>query len=95
MILEYPTSLPPAEARRRVDRLADNLTRKYGFAKTWSGDRLFMTGKISIVKLQALAVFPPGMVRLDVSDPGLLWRGRAKALIDEQMRTYLAPNAVV
>ena len=93
--IEYPSRLPPQQLFACVQRLATYLHRVAGLQPTWAGDTLYVQGTFKVVKINAAMKIVQGGVIVEAEDPGFLWRGKAKAYLQEQLDIYLNPQTPV
>ena len=81
------------EARTRVRALADYMSTKHGCRSTGPSDSFHMKGKYKVVSIDAIIQLTPGKIAVTGKDPGMLWRGPAKAYIAKKLEQYLDPSA--
>ncbi len=89
--IEHRHQLDAESARARVSALADYLHNKYGLNVSWSGDTASITGKYLVVSIEGTVHLAPGVVTFEGSDPGMLWRGKAKEYLGQKLARYLDP----
>lgn len=81
-----------AIARERVTQLLEYWGRRFGVKSSWLGDRVFMSGTVFGIDINAhFDVTDYAVVGL-ASDPGWFWRGRATSYVEKKLRKYLHPN---
>ncbi|HET6613304.1 MAG TPA: polyhydroxyalkanoic acid system family protein [Kofleriaceae bacterium] len=91
MHIEHAHSFTKEDATARLRALGDYLQRKHGIRVSWSGDKASFSGKYMIVSIQGEMTVGEGRVSFSGKDPGLLWRKKATAYIENKLRTYLDP----
>ncbi|RMH43843.1 MAG: hypothetical protein D6689_04105 [Deltaproteobacteria bacterium] len=93
MKLEFPHSLPKAEARARLEALGEYLTNRHHIDVTWNGDRATFSGRFKkVVKIRGELSLGDGIARFEGDDPGFAWRGQAKKYIQRKLNEYLDAN---
>jgi uncharacterized heparinase superfamily protein len=92
MKFDVPHSLPKEEARKRVERLMDDWSRKYGVKSQWSGDSASVSGRVMGISLEASFQVREGSVSGEGTDPGMLLRSKAKQYIQNKFDAYLDPS---
>ena len=91
--IDHAHSLSHEDARARIKALGEYLTNKHGIGVTWSGENeAKISGKYLIVTIEGAVTVEPRNVRFEGKDPGMLWRGKAKAYLEHKLRTYLEPS---
>jgi putative polyhydroxyalkanoate system protein len=89
MEIEHKHSFAHDEAKARAKALADYLQNKHGMSVVWSGDDSFrLTGKYTVVGIDASVKVLADKVHVTGPDPGMLWRGPAKAYIAKKLNQY-------
>ncbi|HEX5660974.1 MAG TPA: polyhydroxyalkanoic acid system family protein [Polyangiales bacterium] len=89
MDIEHKHSFAHDEAKARAKALADYLQNKHGMSVTWSGDDAFrLTGKYTVVGIDATVKILADKVHVTGPDPGMLWRSPAKAYITKKLVQY-------
>jgi Putative polyhydroxyalkanoic acid system protein (PHA_gran_rgn) len=92
--IEHKHGFADDEARTRVQALADYMCAKHGMQVSWVDDTCFrMHGKYKIVNIDATIKLSSGKIDVVGKDPGMLWRGPAKAYITKKIEQYLDPSA--
>jgi hypothetical protein len=90
MEIEHKHPFAHDEAKARAKALAEYLTNKHGMNVAWSGDDSFrLTGKYTVVSIDANVKVLPDKVHVTGPDPGMLWRGPAKAYIAKKLTQYM------
>jgi hypothetical protein len=94
--IEHNHQFAQDEAKARVQALADYMSKKHGMLVQWTGDDSFrMQGKYKVVSIDATITLAPNKIQVSGKDPGMLWRGPAKAYISKKLEQYLNPGAPV
>jgi hypothetical protein len=94
--LTVPHGLDPGDARARLHALGDYLSNKYGLSVTWNGeDDASVTGSYLVVTISGNMRLTPQAVSFTGSDPGMLWRGKARDYLTRKLQKYLDPATAV
>jgi hypothetical protein len=94
--IEHNHQFAQDEAKARVKALAEYMSNKHGMQVQWTSDDTFrMQGKYKIVSIDATIAVSANKVHVTGKDPGMLWRGPAKAYITKKLEQYLDPGASV
>ncbi len=80
------------EAHVRVQQLLDYWKKRFGVTCSWSGEKVFVTGKIFSVDFKAILEVTDQEVACESSDPGGLWRGFARDYVGKKLKKYLHPT---
>lgn len=88
---EVPHQLSAEEARQRLETLATHLGSKYGFKTEWTGDSATIQGKVKGISLNAQITVAEGKVGGEATDPGFLFREKARQYLTEKFEYYLDP----
>jgi len=89
MEIEHKHSLSEDDARARLKALGEFFENKHGLRITWSGDdRASITGKYLVVNIDGAVELLPGKVSFSGKDPGMLWRGKAKAYLKGKLEKF-------
>jgi putative polyhydroxyalkanoate system protein len=94
MKLEVPHALSKDEARKRVEALLRYWTEKYGVQTTWNGDAVSVSGRFIGMSLHAQMVVGDSKVGGEASDPGLLFREKARQYLTRKFNDYLDPKGI-
>lgn len=89
---EVPHTLSRDEARARVTKLLGYWNEKYGVSSTWSGDTAHIQGKAMGLSITADLQISEGKVSGDATDPGFLFREKAKKYLTQKFNAYLDPS---
>ncbi|HLL52752.1 MAG TPA: polyhydroxyalkanoic acid system family protein [Myxococcaceae bacterium] len=90
--LEVPHPLSKDEARKRVAQLVEYWAKKYGVKVDWSGDKAKLAGKVMGITLDANLEVSDKKVAGEASDPGFLFRDKAKKYLTQKLTESLDPN---
>jgi putative polyhydroxyalkanoate system protein len=90
--LEVSHALGRESAKKRMELLTQRWERKYGLRSTWAGDTARLSGTIMGISLQATLEVNDQSVRGEASDPGILFRSKAKKYLEEKLASYLDPS---
>jgi hypothetical protein len=94
--IDYPHTLPVADARARIRALGEYLTNKHGLAVSWSNDdQASIRGKYLVVTIEGTVSVAERNVSFDGKDPGLLWRGKARDYLTHKLARYLDPRTAL
>ena len=83
---------PRSEAAQRLGYLLDYWKKRFNIDSEWRGDRVFLSGTVYGIKIQAMfAISDAGVVGF-ARDPGWPWRGQVMHYVDGKLRKYLNPT---
>lgn len=91
MKFEVPHSLSKDEARKRVGELLTYWSDKYGIQSTWAGDKAHVQGKAMGISINADLEVSERGVGGEATDPGFLFRDKAKKYLTQKFSDYLDP----
>jgi hypothetical protein len=94
MKLEVPHALAKDEARKRIEALLRYWTEKYAIQTSWNGDTASLSGKFIGMTLHAQLVVEDTKVGGEASDPGLLFREKARKYLTRKFSDYLDPKGI-
>jgi hypothetical protein len=80
------------DAKQRVGKLLDYWTSKYGVQASWSGDRAKVSGKVMGITIDAHLQIGKQKVEGEATDPGFLFREKAKKYLHEKLAGALDPG---
>lgn len=86
---EVAHTLSKDEARKRTESLLRYWSVKYGVQAAWSGDSATLSGKLMGMSLQGSLTVEAGKVGGEATDPGLLFRDKAKKYLTRKFGMYL------
>jgi hypothetical protein len=92
---DVPHSLSKDEARKRVESLAQHWGSKYGVTTTWNGDSAQLSGKVMGITIDATLQISDNRVGGEATDPGMLFREKARRYLTEKFSEALGPTAKV
>src|SRR4051812_3141262 len=92
MKLEVPHRLTVDDAKARVQALFDYWGRKYGVSSSWAADQATFSGKVMGITLTGSLTVTAGRVGGEVTDPGMLLRGKATKYLQNKVAGYLDAN---
>ncbi len=92
MKFEVPHTLNRAEARARVEQLVDHWSKKYGMTTQWTGDSAKVTGKVMGIAIDAKLDVNDKQVGGEGTDPGFLFREKAKKYLHQKLTAALDPS---
>jgi hypothetical protein len=92
LILRVVHTFSRATARERVMQLLDYWRERFGVRSEWRGDRVFMSGSVAGVDIQARLDVTDSSVEGVASDPGWVWRSSGTAYVERKLRKYLSPS---
>lgn len=90
LAFDVPHSLSKDEARRRIEQLAHDWAAKYGVQFQWKEDTVRLWGKVMGMPVEADLRVGEGAVHTDATDPGFLFRDKAKKYVSEKLTYYLS-----
>lgn len=93
MKFEVPHQLSKDQARERVNRLLEYWNRKYGIQSDWSGDRAQVAGKAMGIGINARLEVTDRAITGEASDPGFLFRDKARKYLTDKFNAALDPKA--
>lgn len=90
---EVSHRLSKDEAVSRAKKLLDHWGKKYGVATEWHGDTAKLAGKVMGISLDGshMTITEKG-VEGEATDPGMLFRSKAKKYLEEKFAAALDPN---
>ena len=92
MKLEIPHTLPVEDAKTRVQALLEYWTRKHGIKTSWAGEKATFSGKVMGIAFDGHFTVTPKGIAGEASDPGFLFRSKAKEYLEKKFGTYLDPK---
>lgn len=92
MKFEVPHKLPKDEAKKRIEQLTDYWKSKYGIQSSWQGDGASMNGRVMGIKLEASFQVTESGVSGEGTDPGMLFREKAKKYLTHKFSSFLDPS---
>lgn len=92
MKFEVPHTLSKDDAKKRIEQLTHYWQSKYGIQSNWQGDGASMLGKVMGIKLEAKFSVTDTAVQGEGTDPGMLFRDKAKKYLTHKFSTFLDPS---
>jgi hypothetical protein len=81
-----------ADARARTRMLLDYWQRAYGIRSNWQGDRVYISGRVIGVEIDAFIDIRSDSVGGEGVDPGPLMRGIARDYVQKKLQKYMHPQ---
>lgn len=88
---EVPHKLSKDEAKQRVTQLLERWNKEHGLQSTWNGDRAKLVGKAMGLSINAELEVSGDRVGGEATDPGFLFRDKAKKYLTQKFDAYLDP----
>lgn len=92
MKFEVPHTLSKDEAKQRVEALTRYWQSKYGVSSQWQGDGATINGRVMGIKLEASFQVTDAGIAGEGTDPGMLFRSKAKEYLNHKFRSFLDPK---
>ncbi len=92
MIFKVDHHFSVADARARTQMLLDYWAKAYGVKYNWHGDRVFVTGRVTGVQIDAFIDVKSDAVAGEGSDPGPFVRALAQDYVQKKLRKYMHPE---
>ena len=89
---EVGHQLSKEEALHRAQRLLEYWGNKYGIQTRWEGETAHMDGKVMGISLTAHMTITDSKVEGEASDPGMLFRNKARKYLEEKFAEALDPK---
>jgi hypothetical protein len=80
------------EAAARLSYLLAYWKKRFNVEAEWHGDRVFLTGSVYGIKIQAMFAINESSVVGFAHDPGWPWRGQVQNYVDRKLKKYLNVN---
>lgn len=81
-----------AEASTRLSYLLAYWKKRFNVASEWRGDRVFLSGTVYGIKIQAMFEVGDSAVVGFARDPGWPWRSQISNYVDRKLKKYLNPT---
>ncbi len=81
-----------AEVIERLGYLFAYWKKRFNITSEWRGDRVFLSGAIYGVKIEALFAVSESSVTGFARDPGWPWRSQVVGYVDRKLKKYLHPT---
>lgn len=89
---EVGHKLSKDEALSRAKKLLEHWGKKYGIATEWKGDTAHLDGKVMGITINGHMTITDKAVVGEATDPGMLFRAKAKKYLEEKFTLALDPN---
>lgn len=90
---DVPHKLPKDEVKRRLEMLGEHWGSKHGVKTDWSSDHAAtIQGKAMGLSINATLHIADASVNGEATDPGFLFRDKAKKYLMEKFNFYLDPS---
>jgi hypothetical protein len=80
------------EAATRLSYLLAYWKKRFNIESEWRGDRVFLSGSVYGIKIQAMFAINDSSVVGFAHDPGWPWRGQVQSYVDRKLKKYLNIN---
>lgn len=80
------------EAVTRLGYLLAYWKKRFNIESEWHGDRVFLSGSVYGIKIQAMFAINDSNVVGFAHDPGWPWRGQVQSYVDRKLKKYLNVN---
>ena len=80
------------EAVNRLGYLLAYWKKRFNIVSEWRGDRVFLSGAVYGIKIQAMFAINESSVVGFAHDPGWPWRGQVQTYVDRKLKKYLDLN---
>jgi hypothetical protein len=81
-----------SEAVDRLGYLLAYWKKRFNIESEWHGNRVFLSGAVYGVKVQAMFEISENAVVGFARDPGWPWRGQVSGYVDRKLKKYLSPT---
>lgn len=79
-----------SEAATRLSYLLAYWKKRFQIANEWRGDRVFVSGSVYGIKIQAMFAINDSRIVGFAHDPGWPWRGQVQDYVDRKLKKYLS-----
>ncbi len=80
------------EAVTRLGYLLSYWKKRFNIESEWHGDRVFLSGSVYGIKIQAMFAINETAIVGFAHDPGWPWRGQVQNYVDRKLKKYLNVN---
>jgi hypothetical protein len=80
------------EAAVRLTYLLAYWKKRFKIESEWRGERVFLSGTVMGIKIQAMFAINDSSVVGFAHDPGWPWRGQVQSYVDRKLKKYLDLN---
>ena len=81
-----------AEAVARLSYLLAYWKKRFQVTNEWRGDRVFVSGSVYGIQIQAMFAINDTRIVGFAHDPGWPWRGQVQSYVDRKLKKYLSPT---
>lgn len=81
-----------SEVVARVGYLLSYWKKRFDISSEWRGNRVFLSGKVYGIRVQAMFEVSATSVSGFAKDPGWPWRGQVSTYVDRKLKKYLHPT---
>jgi hypothetical protein len=92
MVFKVGHHFSVADARARTQMMLDYWKRAYGVKSSWQGDRVYISGRVLGVQIDAYIDVRTDSIGGEGSDPGPLMRGIARDYVQRKLQKYMHPQ---
>jgi hypothetical protein len=92
MVFKVDHHFSVADARARTQMMLDYWKKAYGVRSSWEGDRVYISGRVIGVQIDAFIDVTPESVGGEGADPGFLMRGVARDYVQKKLQKYMHPE---
>lgn len=92
LTLAVPHTYARAEAMVRLTHLLEYWKKRFDISSEWRGERVFVSGKVLGVKIQALFAIEDSAIVGVATDPGWPLRDQVMSYVDKKLKKYLHPT---
>ncbi len=90
--LAVPHSYARGEVVERLGYLFAYWKKRFNITSEWHDDRVFLSGSLYGIKIQAMFTVADGSVVGFAHDPGWPWRSQVLSYVDRKLKKYLHPT---
>jgi Putative polyhydroxyalkanoic acid system protein (PHA_gran_rgn) len=92
MVFKVDHHYSVADARARTQMMLDYWKKAYGVRSSWDGDRVYISGRVIGVQIDAYIDVTPESVGGEGADPGPFMRGLARDYVQKKLQKYMHPD---
>ncbi|MBL8915184.1 MAG: hypothetical protein JNM17_31060 [Archangium sp.] len=90
--LSCPHAFAKTEVVQRLGYLFAYWKKRFNIKSEWHGDRVFLSGSVYGIKIEAIFAIDETNVTAFASDPGWPWRGQVIGYVDRKLKKYMHPT---
>lgn len=90
--LSCPHTFSKSEVVQRLGYLFSYWKKRFNITSEWRGDRVFLSGAVYGIKIEAMFAINETSVTAFASDPGWPWRGQVTGYVDRKLKKYMHPT---